>query len=406
MPPGGLFGSGEWKVSTEAFPLQPKHVSYLKKLGPWLRKFQEASDLLYKQSLTGKAPAYIADWIDRGKPEDLKSISHQTANNGQLPSLLRPDLLLTDDGFQLTEIDSLPGGSGVMAWMNETYSEFEEGVIGTTEAASQLRGRFAGHDIVISEEAFSYAPEFKWLYGEAQVKKAEHYQFNGAPVYRFFEGFDWPSMRSLRQSWSDQVVMDAPLKVHLEEKLWMALFWMQPLREFWKQQLGGRYDQELQKLIPYTWPLEPIDLPPHGVIPKLGIHQWEDAYGFSKAERDLVIKLSGFSPLAWGSKSVVMGSDVPVAEWEETLKMALRHSQDGLWIMQEFKKAERATHSLYDPVKNSRLDVPVRARICPFYLTSAEKTELIGVHVTLCPPDKKKIHGMQDAIIVPAKELS
>ena len=42
-----------------------------------------------------------------------------------------------------------------------------------------------------------------------------------------------------------------------------------------------------------------------------------------------------------------------------------------------------------------------RLRLCPYYLVTGEKVELQGALATLCPMDKKLIHGMQDAVLVP-----
>ena len=46
-----------------------------------------------------------------------------------------------------------------------------------------------------------------------------------------------------------------------------------------------------------------------------------------------------------------------------------------------------------------------RARLCPYYFVSGEgdaaRPQLGGVLATICPPDKKIIHGMTDAILAP-----
>ena len=42
-----------------------------------------------------------------------------------------------------------------------------------------------------------------------------------------------------------------------------------------------------------------------------------------------------------------------------------------------------------------------RVRLTPYYFVVGETTQLGGVLATLCPNDKKKIHGMVDAIMAP-----
>ena len=65
----------------------------------------------------------MADYLDRGKPRELVVHARDPKNRGVFPNVLRPDLLLTDDGFVLTELDSVPGGIGLTAFLNRLYGE-------------------------------------------------------------------------------------------------------------------------------------------------------------------------------------------------------------------------------------------------------------------------------------------
>jgi hypothetical protein len=42
-----------------------------------------------------------------------------------------------------------------------------------------------------------------------------------------------------------------------------------------------------------------------------------------------------------------------------------------------------------------------RARLSPYYFVSEGRVELAGILATICPADKKILHGMKDAIMVP-----
>ncbi|MFM8888228.1 MAG: hypothetical protein ACKOKC_17670, partial [Chthoniobacterales bacterium] len=42
-----------------------------------------------------------------------------------------------------------------------------------------------------------------------------------------------------------------------------------------------------------------------------------------------------------------------------------------------------------------------RVRLCPYYFCGERETELGGVLATVCPADKKLLHGMKDAILAP-----
>ena len=83
----------------------------------------------------------------------------------------------------------------------------------------------------------------------------------------------------------------------------------------------------LQEIIPYSWLLDPTPLPQHAVIPRLEIHDWREAGKFSQKERELLLKVSGFSPLGWGSRGVSVGQDLPQAEWQRLIEEALQTSR-------------------------------------------------------------------------------
>jgi hypothetical protein len=42
-----------------------------------------------------------------------------------------------------------------------------------------------------------------------------------------------------------------------------------------------------------------------------------------------------------------------------------------------------------------------RVRLCPYYFCGERDTKLGGVLATICPSDKKLLHGMRDAILAP-----
>ena len=96
-----------------------------------------------------------------------------------------------------------------------------------------------------------------------------------------------------------------PFKPYMEEKMWFALFWLRPLREFWRRELGERHWLKLQKVIPRTWIMDPAPLPHHAVIAGLEINDWRELGTFSQKQRDLILKISGYSELAWGSRGSI-----------------------------------------------------------------------------------------------------
>jgi hypothetical protein len=456
FPKEGLFAEKAWLLSPDAFSIEKKFVAELEQLGHRLFVFQRACNQLYQLSAKGKQPAWVAAYLDAGKPRELIEFSRRKEIRNDLPWVIRPDLILTENGYIIAEIDSVPGGIGLTGWLNQTYSSFDKEIIG--DSAGMLDGFRTvlphGGDIVISKEAATYRPEMEWVAARLnqerprqdassqdsvvtsehplvaagvdggnqsmsqsslspagynwRVAAAENYEpQDGRALYRFFELFDLPNIpgieKTLRATAEGRISITPPLKPYLEEKMWFALFWMQPLREFWRRELGEKYFLRLQEVIPYSWLLDPTPLPQHAVIPRLEIQAWREAANFSQKDRDLLLKVSGFSPLGWGSRGVALGADLPHAEWKKRIDHALETFQSSPTIMQRFHKGALFEHSYWDPDSDQLRTMKGRVRLCPYYFVEGDRVRMRGALATVVPADKKFLHGMSDAILVPSK---
>src|SRR5882762_9746714 len=98
IPAGGLFAGMEWKISTTPFPLGAELAKEVESLGRVLLQFYRAVNLLYRKSVEGKQPEWIARWLDLGKPAELIELQRLPAFKNQVPRVIRPDLLLTEHG--------------------------------------------------------------------------------------------------------------------------------------------------------------------------------------------------------------------------------------------------------------------------------------------------------------------
>ena len=447
FPKEGLFAEKEWLLSPDAFPIEKKSLADLEQLGHRLFVFQRACNQLYQLSAKGKQPEWVARYLDAGKPKELIEFSQRKEIRDDLPRVIRPDLILTENGYIIAEIDSVPGGIGLTGWLNETYSSFDNDIIGG--GTGMLEGFRAvvpnGADIVISQESATYRPEMEWLASRLKqraldnsanpvvaagddrgsggqgtpaevnapgyswrVAAAENYEpHDGRAVYRFFELFDLPNIPGienvLRANADAGVTITPPIKPYLEEKMWFALFWLHPLREFWRRELGEKYFIKLQEIIPYSWLLDPTPLPQHAVIPRLEIHDWVEAAKFSQKDRDLLLKVSGFSPLGWGSRGVALGSDLPHADWEKRIQNALATFESSPTILQRFHKGSLFEQSYWDPDSRELKVMKGRVRLCPYYFVESDRVKLRGALATIAPADKKFLHGMSEAILVPSK---
>jgi hypothetical protein len=404
FPSEGLFQDKDWKLSPQPFALEPQAVEQIQALGPALQKFLIACDALYQSS--AREDGWVARLLDQGKPAAL--IERARADAGSIPRVIRPDLLLTDTGVSIAEIDSVPGGIGLTAWLNQTYAQLGEAVIGSEQDMIQgFAAAFPQHQILVSTEASDYTPEMRWLADRLPWRPRVWHprDFANAPhdaaYYRFFELFDLPEVEHA-EAWLQSVSFTPPIKPYLEEKLWLALFHTPQLRSYWRDFLGEEAHTLLQQCIPQSWFLDPQPLPRSAMIPGLQLHSWSELKKLGRRARELVLKISGFSPLGWGSRGVHLGHDLSQAEWGAAVELALESFSHHPYVLQRFHRAKVVEHPAWHEPSGLVLQESCRARLCPYYFISGEQSpKLSGVLATLCPQDKKILHGMKDAMLLP-----
>jgi hypothetical protein len=475
-----LFEAKTWQLAPEAWPVTPDEVAELEGIGAACLEFHQALETLYLRSAAGKnllrnkalLTPWVAEYLDRGKPAALVAHARDSRNRGALPPVLRPDLLLTDEGWVLTELDAVPGGIGLTAFLNRLYGGTRGGgtpptAAGTTEGGRDPRAggpstlpTILGADdamvknfyaalaalrpatrnplvaLVVSDEAATYRPEMAWLAHQLQLlgkrvfclrpdqifplENALFFDADGNPekidiLYRFFELFDLANIRTARfflDAWAaGEVAITPPLRPFQEEKLALALFHHHLLQDFWAETLSARTLQRLRALIPRSWVMDPAPLPPGAVLdgPRAGgraLSSWHDLAAASQKERDLILKISGYHETAWGARSVVLGSDCSREEWQAAVENALAPAN--LHVLQEYKKPRRLEHRIYVPPTVAGLPAEAlakagRLRLCPYYFILEGRARLSGALATFCPPDKKIIHGMTDAALLPCR---
>jgi len=463
-----LFEDKSWRLSPEAWPLTREHLAQLAAIGTACLEFHQALETLYLRAVAGKnllrnkpllAP-WVVDYLDRGKPAALIAHARDPRNRGAFPPVLRPDLLLTDDGFVMTELDAVPGGIGLTAFLNRLY-ESPSGapaILGSGDAMirnfhaalTALRPAIRNPLIalVVSDEAATYRPEMAWLARQLQLLGKRvfclrpedifplgsglFFDVEGNPeridiVYRFFELFDLANIRTEKfffEAWaSGEIALAPPLRPFQEEKLAFAIFHHHLLQDFWAETLPARTLQLLRALIPTSWIIDPAPLPPGAVLdgPRVGgraLARWRDLAAASQKERDLIIKISGYHETAWGARSVVLGSDCSREEWQQAVENALTLSPANLHLLQEYKKPRRVRHRLYRPAVLPAelmpgqippfvaIETDGRLRLCPYYFLVDGRAQLSGALATFCPPDKKIIHGMTDAALLPCRVVA
>lgn len=434
---GGSGDAARWRLSPTPFLLSSDQLRVFQSLGAHLLAFYRALNHLYYESVSGMQPAWVAAYLDQGKPESLIAYSRTDRFREDLPAVIRPDVIPTDTGMIITELDSVPGGIGLTACMAEAYGREPCDIVGgadgmVREFAAMLRARMSRPGcvaIVVSDEAQEYRPEMEWL--AVRLREQDLAVFCVEPddvdftevglrlsrthrpislVYRFFELFDLANVPKseliMYAVKKDRVAVTPPFKPALEEKLAFALFHHPALASFWRSELGEGTLAVLAGMIPRTWILDPRPLPPSAVIPGLelggrAIADWRDLGHATQKGRRYVIKPSGFSPLAWGSRGVSVGHDLPQSEWAAAIDQALASFQTTPHILQEFHKGRQFELSYYQEQADTVIPMAGRVRLSPYYFVTGGKAVLTGVLATACSPEKKLIHGMKDAIMAP-----
>ncbi|MDO8683828.1 MAG: hypothetical protein Q7N50_10150 [Armatimonadota bacterium] len=426
-----------WRVSPEPLELSADCVKFLERLGPALYSFYNAANTLY---LRGHY-SWVNDYLDRGKPQSLIEYGHMNFQRRKLPMIIRPDIILGEDTDYITELDSVPGGIGLTGSLSILYGQLGFELIGgrkgLPEGFAQAmqstldQERSPALAVVVSEESKDYRSEMEWLAGELRelgwivftirpeeviftedglfVREVD--EANRIDVlYRFFELFDLKNIPKaelvMYAAKKKRVVVTPPYKAYLEEKSLLALFHHPMLQDYWREQMGNEAFDLLAGVIPKTWILDSRPAPPHVMIPDFQfrgkrVNDWRVIKEGTQKERRLVIKPSGFSPLAWGSRGVVVGHDVSQEEWAAAVENALGSFQTLPYVLQQFHEGKRVKVRYYEERDVEIREMTGRVRLSPYYFVSGGTAKLGGVLATICPLDKKLIHGMVDAVMVP-----
>ncbi len=120
----------------------------------------------------------------------------------------------------------------------------------------------------------------------------------------------------------------------------------------------------------------------------------------------MVIKPSGFSELAWGSRGVAIGHDVSEPHWVATIEAALHSFETTPHVLQLFHNGATFPVKHYDFDAGEMRGFRGRVRLQPYYFVADDEAILSGVQATICPPDKKLLHGMVDAVVLPCGPMS
>lgn len=445
-----FFKNKSWQLSPTPLELPTEIVNDLNPIGEACFEFLGAINKLYQASKANKSilrnknsiVPWVADYFDRGKPENILRYSNLEFLKNATPKIIRLDLMLSEQGVALTEIEVIPGGIGFTGFLHRLYENNENNLIGSSiemlDGFYESMANLAPHKnnptilIAVSKESETYRPEFEWLaeelsksgkqvycvdpetiyYENSKLKFAKNEEILEIDViYRFFELFDLASISTspiiLEAIEKQEVIVSPPPKPIFEEKLCLALFHHYQLQDFWKETLTKESLKLLKKIIPLTWIIDGASFGPNAMLngPRINekiLKSWGELGEATQKNRDYILKISGFHEKAWGARSVTLGSDCSQEDWKTALAEAIENSQNHPFIIQEFIKPKSITHPIYDEAGKATINAG-RVRLCPYFMKNHSKITVKGILATICPANKKIIHGMSVATFIPCK---
>lgn len=279
---------------------QPLHLSTVEgqevlRIGRDVVDFMHAADELYRSEID------VKELLDRGKPK-----IYQQAREARY-LFARPDLLITQQGFSICEIETSPFGLALAELLNRAYNEagFDTLVENGTLSTFMTDNTPAQGTIAYSQKTASYAGQLQFLAKEVMSGKDRSWQAEwvdtlfgkeNVNVYRAFYSYEGVSdlfVNNLVQNLlnSNGVVIPS-FTPYMEEKALLALIWDKRWELPLRKQLGSATFEHLRKVIPPTWVIGQEQY----FVPGLpgGLSSSVELAGLSKSKRKFVLKKSGF----------------------------------------------------------------------------------------------------------------
>ncbi len=375
-----------FRVSPEPFTLTPEQEKEVVALGQEVTQFIHAAHELYRRNED------VRNLLNTGKPE-IFCVDHDFQY-----LFVRPDLIVTPDGFSLCEIETSPFGLALAQLLTQAYEhEGHDVMVGSDILPAHVRaGTPADGTLVYSQKTSSYAGQISFLAdrvfsGDAFGRswQAKHVDdLNGdalGNIYRAFyqsEYFTDSRVRTLIDdafSVPGRMVLPS-LTPHLEEKALLALLWDTRCESFLKGQLGIATFEHLRKVVPPTWVVgqEKYFSPgmPSGVTASV------DLAKLSGSKRAFVLKSSGFDDRSSWAEGVSFLQKQSHAQAFQLLHNAQTNGRS-LSVIQQFRKPE--SFPMTYEVDGGLRAMSGRVRLTPYFAMGGKNEgEMITVKATAC----------------------
>ena len=340
-------------VSDAPLSLDPKLVKELQEIGHTIVAYMDAVSFLYKTHQD------IHELLDHGKPSQF---------HGNEPNYLfvRPDLIITPQGFKICEIEVSPFGLALSDILGKAYSD-----------------RSLAHD-----------PEFLKAFVAANTPASGTFIYS--QVYRGYYLHEAQKDSMLEALTHMCTTLPSPTPF-FEEKALLALIWDTRFAGSFNQLLGDSDFARMRELIPPTWIVgqEQYFEPglPGGATTTL------ELAGMGKKQRQVVIKSSGYCDnMSWGH-GVHFLDKVSGASAIEHIAEINNGLGDSLYIGQQYCPPEKVSFTYFTNGPTSEIqEQAMGCRITPYYCaTGSNKGELLTVKAT-GRNGSRYIHAATDSV--------
>jgi hypothetical protein len=375
-----------FKKSPTPFYLNEIQIDELNNLGKILVQFMDVVEELYQTN------DVVKTILQKGKPDLF--LNEKFKNDNYL--FYRPDLILTDSGFKICEIETSPFGLGLSAFLNDAYQQLNYEMLPTSET---LKKYFQQHLpkkglMIYSEKTKSYREQLQYLADKViSINKDDWAVINinddniyalidqADAIYRCFYLDEYLSdsqvnniIKYLQQTKSE--VVFPSLTPFLEEKSILGLLWDERLIKIFHQKLGESNVHFLQKLVPTTWILNEEK----HCIKSFPAQNSKEFSQLPQSQRKYVLKVSGFSKEASWAEGVHFLHQKSQADVEKILNIA-QEDKSKHYVLQEFIQAKKFKMKYVGNDNDAQL-MMAKIRLTPYF--SAKSGDLLTIKVTGC----------------------
>lgn len=373
-----------FRVSPTPLELQPHQVHEVNRIGKDITSFFQAADELYRSD------GSVREILDTGKPEIFL---------GDDPAqylFVRPDMIITEQGFSICELETSPFGLALGEVLNRSYREAGfETLVGSDALSSHVQAATPSEGtLVYSQKTKSYAGQLSFLADEVfsgserqwSAKHVDDVQPQELDnVYRAHYLSEYnsdPAVKLLLESnlSNDEANLFPSPTPHLEEKALLALMWDKRYEQKLRQQLGNASYDHLREVIPPNWIVgQEAHFAPG--LPNQ-YQQSTDLINLSRSKRAFVLKSSGFSHnSSWAEGVHFLGKKSADIDKERLVRA--QNDKASLHVIQEFHKG--ANHLMSYVQDGQTIPMTARIRLTPYFAVEGQKSgELVAIKATGC----------------------